>query len=355
MSMRFDAGRALLALPPGTTRIAAFPATQMRRSSLGAAHASLYVDWANYEALAQPGIAFYAPPAPEDAAVPAEEKQVLEAVVAQLGLLALPPAERLRRIEQHLGAFTYSTFRERPVPAGETALGDFLTRSRRGHCEYFATAATLLARAAGVPARYATGFAAIEFSPLEGAYVVRTRHGHAWSRAWVDGRWRDLDTTPAIWGAEEEREAPVWQGLADLLRYAGFRWYQRGEFKAGDAWYALLAVLAIYLAWSVLRGRRVVREEEAAPAQRRRYPGEDSEFYALEKLLGQRESTETRSAWFHRIAKNLSEEKRQSLLAALRLHQRYRFDPEGIPAEDRLRLREICLAPGFRTYKPPLR
>jgi transglutaminase-like putative cysteine protease len=344
MSMRFEAGRALLPLPPGTTRIASFPATQMRRSPLGAAHASLYLDWANYETLSLPEIAFYAPPAAEDLAVPAEERRVLEAVVAELGLPALPPAERLRRIERHLDGFTYSTFRERPVAAGETALGDFLTRLRKGHCEYFATAATLLARAAGVPARYATGFSAIEFSPLEGAYVVRTRHGHAWSRVWVDGRWRDLDATPAIWGAEEERDAPVWQGLADLLRYAGFRWYQRGEFKAGDGWYALLAALAAVLAWRVLRGRRVLREAKAAPAQRRRYPGEDSEFYALESLLGPRGSTETQSAWFYRIAESLPEEKRQSLLAALRLHQRYRFDPEGIAAGDRGRLRELCRA-----------
>ncbi|MFY9344345.1 MAG: hypothetical protein WAT39_17770, partial [Planctomycetota bacterium] len=40
------------------------------------------------------------------------------------------------------GGFDYSTFREHSVPPGETALGDFLTRTRKGHCEYFATAAT---------------------------------------------------------------------------------------------------------------------------------------------------------------------------------------------------------------------
>lgn len=343
MAIRMESGRALLPLPGGTTRIASLPATQLRRGPLGTAHASLAVDWATYEAQAMPGIAFYAPPAPEDSAVAPEERQILEAVVAELGLLDLAPAERLRRIERHLGGFRYSTFRERPVRAGETALGDFLTRTRKGHCEYFATAATLLARAAGVPARYATGFAAIEHSALEGAYVVRARHAHAWSRAWVEGRWRDLDTTPPVWGAEEEREAPVWQGFADLLRYAGFRWQQRGEFRAGDAWYALLAALAIYLAWSVLRGRKVVRDGKTAlAAARRRHPGEDSEFYALEQSLGQREATETQSAWFLRIARSLAEEKRQNLLAALRLHQRYRFDPAGLTPEDRGRLARLC-------------
>jgi transglutaminase-like putative cysteine protease len=342
ISSQFDAGRALLALPAGTTRIASFPATQMRRNLLGAAHAQLGVDWATYEAQAVPGVAFYAPPTAEDSVVPFEERIVLERIVSELGLRELAPAQRLKRIEEHLGSFSYSTFRERAVPARETALGDFLTRSRAGHCEYFATAATLLARAAGVPARYATGFAAFERSRLEDAYIVRTRHAHAWTRAWLDGRWLDVDTTPAGWGAEEESEAPVWQGLADLFRFAGFRWSQRGEFKAGEGWYAALAALALFLAWRVLRGRRILREEKGSIALRRRYPGEDSEFYAVEKLLPERGRSETHSAWVARVSPQLPDDRKARLAEALRLHQRYRFDPDGIAPAQRERLRALC-------------
>ena len=342
MSSRFESGRAVVPLPAGTVRIASFPATHVERNALGAVHARLGVDWANYEAQAVPGIAIYAPPAAEDEAVPAEEREVLRQTVEALGLLALPPAERLRRIERHLGGFAYATYRERPVPKGETALGDFLTRTRAGHCEYFATAATLLARAAGVPARYAVGFAAIEYSALEGAWVIRTRHSHAWSRAWVDGRWLDLDTTPPSWGPEEASDAPYWQGLADLFRYAGFRWSQRGEFKASDSWYAALALLALYLGWSVLRGWRIVREEKTAAVARRRYPGEDSEFYNVEKSLPPREASETQSAWMQRIDTKISLKKVDRVREALRLHQRYRFDPAGLSRNERNRLRELC-------------
>jgi hypothetical protein len=344
MAARLEAGRALLPLPAGTARIASFPANRMRRNALGAVHAQLGVDWANYEAQAVGGIVDYAPPSAEDIAVPAEERAVLERVIAELGLRELAPAERLRRIGKYLDDFRYSTFRERAVPAGETALGDFLLRTRAGHCEYFATAATLLARAAGVPARYATGYAAVEYSKLEGAYVVRTRHAHAWTRAWAGGRWVDVDATPASWSVEEADEAPVWQGFADLLRYAGFRWSQRGEFKAGDSWYAVLAALALFLAWRVLRGRRVLREERAATAPKRRYPGEDSEFYAVEKSLPPRASSETQAAWLARIDAALSPRRTQQIREALRLHQRYRFDPTGIAAAERNRLRELCRA-----------
>ncbi len=342
MASRFDAGRATLPLPPGTVRLAAFPAVRVERNALGTVHAQLGVDWANYEAQAIPGIALYAPPAAEDSAIPAEEREVLQRTAESLGLAGLAPAERLRRIESHLAGFRYSTYRERPVPKGETALGDFLTRTRTGHCEYFATAATLLARAAGVPARYAIGFAAIEYSSLEGAWVIRTRHAHAWSRAWVDGRWMDLDTTPPSWGEEEASDAPYWQGLADLFRYAGFRWSQRGEFKASDSWYAALALLALYLGWSVLRGRRIVREEKTAAVARRRNPGEDSEFYGVEKSLPPREASETQSAWLQRIDTKISQKKLGPVREALRLHQRYRFDPAGLSRNERNRLRELC-------------
>lgn len=342
IAARFDLGRTLLALPAGTSRIEAFPAYAMSRNALGAVHATLGVDWAQYEALGGPAMTHYAPPSPEDVAVPAGEQAVFERTAAELGLRGLAPAEALRRVERHFGRFAYSTYRERPVPRGESALGDFMTRTRAGHCEYFAAAATLLLRAAGVPARYATGFAVMEYSLIERAYVVRTRHAHAWTRAFVDGRWVDLDTTPSAWFPEEAKEAPIWESLADLFRFAGFRWSQRGELKAGDAWYGVLAVLALILAWRVLRGRKVVREQRAAAAARRRYPGEDSEFYAIEKALPPRAENETQAAWLKRIASQISSQNLNQLQDALRLHQRYRFDPQGLAAAERNRLRELC-------------
>ena len=126
-------------------------------------------------------------------------------------------------MREHFATFSYATYREAPVPAGSTALGDFLQRSKSGHCEYFAAATTLLLRSAGIPARYATGYAVLEHSALEKAYLVRARHAHAWSRAWIDGRWIDVDTTPPSWFDEEARDAAFWQGALDLLRWAGFR------------------------------------------------------------------------------------------------------------------------------------
>ncbi|HSG76204.1 MAG TPA: transglutaminase domain-containing protein, partial [Burkholderiales bacterium] len=200
----------------------------------------------------------------------------------------------------------------------------------------FASAAVILLRAAGVPARYATGYAVMEYSALEQAYVVRARHAHAWTRAWVGGRWIDLDPTPPDWFAEESSSlAPLWEKVLDFFRWAAYRWSQRGQFEASDAWWGVLAALVAILAWRLLRGKRVTRRGGAAAVAEREYPGRDSELYEALKPLPPREPGETLSAWLARVAPGRFDE-------ALRLHQRYRFDPAGLDAQERARLRELC-------------
>ena len=345
IAARIDNGKSLLALPAGTTRIAGLAAVTVRRNALGAVYADVGADWIQYEAEGAGGIEAYGPPSAADSILPAAERAVFEQVAAELHLRDVSTGEAVQRIERYLGGFRYSLYREHPVPRGETALGDFMTRTRSGHCEYFAAAAALLLRAAGIPSRYATGFAVIERSALEDAYVVRGRHAHAWTRAWVGGRWIDLDTTPADWFGEEAREAPFWQGLADFARWAGFRWTMRDEFKISDAWYGVLVVLAAILGWRMFGGKRVARRDERAGTDaRRRYPGEDSEFYTVEKTLPARAAGETHAAWVARISPGLSPQQMENLRRALRLHQRYRFDPAGLAAPERSQLRELCRA-----------
>ena len=350
IAARIDNGKALLPLPAATTRITGLDAISMRRNSLGSVHVDVGADWLQYraEGAIDAGVRTDLPPTTPDSILPSAERAVFERVAGELGLRDLPAREAVRRIERHLGTFRYSQFRERRAPNGETALGDFMTRTRSGHCEYFAAATALLLRTAGIPSRYATGYAVEERSSLEDAYVVRSRHAHAWARAWVDGLWIDVDTTPPSWVAEEAGEAPFWQGLADLARWAGFRWTMREDFKAGDAWYGVLVVLALILGWRLFGGRRVARKgETGSAAARPRYPGEDSEFYAVEKSLAARDPGETHAAWVKRIASDFSVQELGRIKAALQLHQRYRFDPEGLVPTERNRLRELC-----RTLSP---
>jgi hypothetical protein len=339
IAVRTERRRTALPLPPGATRLTGLAATEASRTGLGLVQAAVDGDWIQFGAQFGDAILNYDPPAVDDDAVPVQERATFTRIAAELGLRELPPAQAVQRVLQHLGGFRYSLWRDAPPPKGTTALADFMTRTQSGHCEYFASAATLLLRAAGIPARYATGYAIVEYSELEEAHVVRARHAHAWTRVWLNGRWVDLDPTPPDWlGFETERLAPSWERIADLLRWASYRWGQREELQAGDAWWGVLAVLVVVLAWRLLRGKRVVRGEAASGATAARaFPGADSEFYELAKSLPARDPGETLTAWLRRVAPGRHE-------AALQLHQRYRFDPNGLSPGERRQLRELCRA-----------
>jgi transglutaminase-like putative cysteine protease len=338
IALRVEQRRTLLSLPPGVLRVTGLAVTEVARTGLGVVQAAAEGDWIQYGAEFGPAIAFYDPPAVDDDQLPPTERDTFSRLAQELGLAGLPSAQSVQRVMQHLSGFTYSLWRESPPPAGVTPLADFMTRTKSGHCEYFAASAVLLLRAAGIPARYATGYSVMEYSALEGAYVVRARHAHAWTRAWVEGRWIDLDPTPPVWfGEEKSLLAPAWEKLADFLRWAAYRWSQREELQASDAWWAVLALLMVILAWRLLRGKRVLFRAGTESVAPRRYQGTDSEFYELTKSLPPRTAGETLTAWLARVAPGRYAE-------ALRLHQRLRFDPKGLDVEQRVRLRELCRA-----------
>jgi len=81
---------------------------------------------------------------------------------------------------------------------GADMLDYFLFTSRAGWCEHFATALAVMCRHAGIPSRLVTGFAEGEYDPLDGSYLVRALHAHAWTEVYLAGRgWYTFDATPA--------------------------------------------------------------------------------------------------------------------------------------------------------------
>lgn len=72
----------------------------------------------------------------------------------------------------------------------------FMFDSRRGFCEHYASAFTLMLRAAGIPARVVTGYQG--GSTNRDYMIVRQSDAHAWSEALIDGRWQRFDPTAAV-------------------------------------------------------------------------------------------------------------------------------------------------------------
>lgn len=81
-------------------------------------------------------------------------------------------------------------------PAGADPVMYFLTESRRGYCMHYASAATLMLRSLGIPARYVSGFT-VESVP-DREVTVPDRAAHAWVEVWAPGfGWYPVEVTPA--------------------------------------------------------------------------------------------------------------------------------------------------------------
>ena len=231
---------------------------------------------------------------------------------------------------------------------------EFLTKTRYGHCEYFATATVLLLRAAGIPARYATGFSVQEYSDMEKAYVVCLRHAHAWARAYVDGTWVDVDTTPAVWVDVEQDNASLLQPLLDVgswlwFKYTGWR-IQDSVILSKSLSIALLVLAVGCLSWWLRRkrhkaGRKTVK---ALSKPQQIWPGSDSEFRLIEQKLKhsgfERKQGEPLYSWIRRISGSDSlPADGPSLFEIASLHYRYRFSTEGINGTQRRALADgVC-------------
>jgi len=347
-------GNPVLSLPANTVRIEGLAASEVKLNALGAVQVERKPGFFSYRAQVGGGNSAYGPPTPRDLGMPKIEAAAVARIANELGLAALPPAQALAAVKQFFAdRFEYSTWQSQSAD-GRTPLAEFLLATRAGHCEYFASATVLLLRAAGIPARYATGFSAQEWSGLDRAYLVRERHAHAWVRAWVGGAWRDFDTTPPAWFAAEADASPVWSPLADLWSWARFRlsaWSARAiERGWSDALIWLTLPLIAWLAWRTLRGRRADTATAASEAgSSRHWPGEDSEFYLIEQRMAQlghaRQDAETVTEWLTRIAAQIGAgSEGENLRQLARLHYRHRFDPAGLSAGQRETLRAQALA-----------
>jgi hypothetical protein len=341
----------VLSLPVSTVAVEGLQARRFTRNPLGAVQVERDPGFFSYVAAFASEATPEAPPRPEDLRVSRAERDHFAQLAFDLGLAGLPAAAVMEHARRYFrDNFQYATYQAKPAGAGSPIV-DFVRRTRAGHCEYFATATVLLLRSAGVPARYATGFAVQEYSELESAWLVRQRHAHAWARAHVDGAWTDVDTTPPEWFVVEAGAAPAWSGARDLWSWLRFR--ASRAWAGSDALLLPLAALivapfALWFGWRLYRSRsRERRPSTGVPASIVEWPGADSELYLIEKRLAAlgwgRRPGETVTDWVQHL-RAAAPFDANALMEIADLHSRYRFDPAGITAGQRARLKESVSA-----------
>lgn len=340
----------MLTLPTGAFALDDLPVGRLEHNDLGAVRIRQGPGLLRYTVAWSPTTPLDAPPKEADLDIPPAEAPTITALADRLHLAGRPPRAVGRRIDRYFFSQFQYTLDARPR-RDPTYMADFLQRTRAGHCEYFATAAVLLLRAAGVPARYAVGYSVHEYSDVEQALVVRDRHAHAWALYWDGDQWRDLDPTPPDWRPMEAEAASPLERLSDLwswLRFQIAKWRWRpdaGGLPAETLW--LILPLALFLLRRLARKRRIRREASAPPAAETAAstppPGADSPFYKIERQLSEiglgRLPSEPPMRWRDRVSQFAAHRPFPDIPAELlHLHYRYRFSPAGLSPESRRRL-----------------
>ena len=351
ISQYLEDGDGILALPAGTYRIENLPVAVAERNLLNTVRVSEGPGLVTYTSRYAPGFSSDGAPSDHDLQVPRAYQGLMEHLASELGLRGLPAGRVVETVQAFFGRhFAYAIW-----PSGaqhaRPDLEQFLYETRAGHCEYFATATVLLLRAAGVPARYAVGYSLQEYSALEKRYVVRDRHAHSWAIAYINDRWRDVDTTPTVWADVEQEHTSLLEPLRDWLSwiaysFAAWRWGEQ-EWEARDYLGWALIPLTLLLGWRLLSRERVKARARSAQQLGKplRTAGADSELYLVEGRLHtlgfSRGPGESLLHWLRRIEAStaLPAQACIGLRRLLDLHYRYRFDPAGLDVADRDRLK----------------
>ena len=138
-------------------------------------------------------------PGPEYLALPESSRQALAQLVSQIPGAEGSDAQKAAAIGAYLrGCAEYDLNTPQMPREQQDFVLWFLGESDRGYCTHFASAAVTLLRAAGVNARYVTGYLAHTAAGKPSA--VTERDAHAWAEYYDTGQncWILLEATPSV-------------------------------------------------------------------------------------------------------------------------------------------------------------
>ncbi|CAK0769771.1 protein-glutamine gamma-glutamyltransferase [Gammaproteobacteria bacterium] len=339
-----DNGRALIALPPATHSIVGLISGTVSVNPLGAVKIAEAAPLLRLRVTYTPQKILRLSPTVLDSEVPKSLAPLFAQVRNQILLPSSSTADIIQGVRRFFGDnFQYSLYLGNN-PGGKD-LRNFLTESRSGHCEYFATATTLLLRSFGVPARYITGYSVHEFVAAEHQYVARYRHAHAWAQAYVDGVWQDVDTTPGTW---VEAEADQRNSLEPIIDWFSWQWYHCSKWRAGNAadfyYWQLGGVLFVcgWLYWRLFRRPRisgtVVKRKSDLQAKTSAYFQMEAGFARAGYL---RPIGETPHHWLQRLEREGCSYFTETARALVQTHYRFEYQPNTDKTELSAHLQEL--------------
>lgn len=142
------------------------------------------------------------PDTPELEEVRSEYSDILE--LAEYADTAYGRIALLGLLKNRITESTEYTLDPGKTPSNRDFANYFLLENHKGYCTHYATAGVLLARMAGIPARYATGYVIVgndfseETQNSDGTYTIdiKDSRSHAWAEVYLDGfGWVPLEFT----------------------------------------------------------------------------------------------------------------------------------------------------------------
>jgi hypothetical protein len=124
----------------------------------------------------------------------------------ELTATAPTPYDRAIAIETYLRTIPYTL--DIPTPPSRRDVVDyFLFDLQKGYCDYYASSMAVLARAAGLPARFVIGYAPSPYDHSTGHYVVRESEAHSWTQIYFpEYGWVDFEPTGGRSALDREDE-----------------------------------------------------------------------------------------------------------------------------------------------------
>lgn len=177
--------------------------------------------------------------------VPEKNKETIKQACEDIGLTSdMTENEIAEAVRQYFEENIPYTLKPGATPRRADFINYFLEKNKKGYCAHFASAATLIFREMGIPARYVEGYAiSLEaaltsdinpnkqynqyysgYSPLGESAVldveVNDSMAHAWVEIYVEGfGWKVVDVTPG--SNETGEEEDFWSAFTDLLNNDG--------------------------------------------------------------------------------------------------------------------------------------
>ena len=176
---------------------------------------------------------------------------------------------------------------------------EFLVYKKPAHCEYYASAMTLMLRSIGIPARYTVGFIVHTYNKQGGYYIVRERDAHAWVLAYNPEKgWVAFDPTPPSAVPRGETAANDWFDYIKYKLRIFMSYIKSGSFKKllkelfslilviiKNLYFWILSAIIILIIIAVKKGwiRLLLRQKAKADDKLKMKEGE--KVYQLQLIL----------------------------------------------------------------------